>query len=132
MRPGKNVSVGFALLSAVPISTLSRHQAFSHPLGCFLGAAAQSIHAMTSALPETRLTRGMKQAATVMDSFSIRLGIFLRRYPAARVFVLFYMVRKILCKDGTPGGGYIEQEDKYLRKREGDKEKVQKKNFKRI
>lgn len=28
---------------------------------------------------------------------SIRLGIFLRRYPIARVFVIIYMVSKILA-----------------------------------
>ncbi|XP_037550546.1 golgin subfamily A member 5 [Nematolebias whitei] len=34
----------------------------------------------------------VRKAASTIDRFSIRLGIFLRRYPAARVFVILYMV----------------------------------------
>ncbi|XP_028926410.1 golgin subfamily A member 5 isoform X2 [Ornithorhynchus anatinus] len=33
----------------------------------------------------------VRKAASSIDQFSIRLGIFLRRYPIARVFVLIYM-----------------------------------------
>ncbi|XP_076013628.1 golgin subfamily A member 5 [Genypterus blacodes] len=33
----------------------------------------------------------VRKAASTIDRFSIRLGIFLRRYPAARVFVIIYM-----------------------------------------
>uniref|UniRef100_W5LIN8 Golgin subfamily A member 5 n=1 Tax=Astyanax mexicanus TaxID=7994 RepID=W5LIN8_ASTMX len=33
----------------------------------------------------------VREAASTIDRFSIRLGIFLRRYPAARVFVIVYM-----------------------------------------
>ncbi|KAJ8411931.1 hypothetical protein AAFF_G00155690 [Aldrovandia affinis] len=33
----------------------------------------------------------VRKAASTIDRFSIRLGIFLRRYPAARVFVILYM-----------------------------------------
>ncbi|XP_004635213.1 golgin subfamily A member 5 [Octodon degus] len=33
----------------------------------------------------------VRKAASSIDQFSIRLGIFLRRYPAARVFVIIYM-----------------------------------------
>ncbi|XP_072532850.1 golgin subfamily A member 5 [Salminus brasiliensis] len=33
----------------------------------------------------------VRKAASTIDRFSIRLGIFLRRYPAARVFVIVYM-----------------------------------------
>uniref|UniRef100_H2ZJK0 Golgin subfamily A member 5 n=1 Tax=Ciona savignyi TaxID=51511 RepID=H2ZJK0_CIOSA len=33
----------------------------------------------------------VKNAASVLDKFSIRLGIFLKRYPPARLFVLIYM-----------------------------------------
>nr|XP_057912990.1 golgin subfamily A member 5 isoform X2 [Doryrhamphus excisus]XP_057912991.1 golgin subfamily A member 5 isoform X2 [Doryrhamphus excisus]XP_057912993.1 golgin subfamily A member 5 isoform X2 [Doryrhamphus excisus]XP_057912994.1 golgin subfamily A member 5 isoform X2 [Doryrhamphus excisus] len=40
-------------------------------------------------------SRGMygkvQKAASTIDRFSIRLGIFLRRYPMARVFVILYM-----------------------------------------
>ncbi|XP_005099211.1 golgin subfamily A member 5 [Aplysia californica] len=37
------------------------------------------------------MTRRMKRAANSIDGFSIRLGVFLRRYPMARVFVILYM-----------------------------------------
>ncbi|KAJ8792170.1 hypothetical protein J1605_020021 [Eschrichtius robustus] len=33
----------------------------------------------------------VRKAASSIDQFSIRLGIFLRRYPIARVFVIIYM-----------------------------------------
>uniref|UniRef100_A0A6I8Q609 Golgin subfamily A member 5 n=1 Tax=Xenopus tropicalis TaxID=8364 RepID=A0A6I8Q609_XENTR len=33
----------------------------------------------------------VRKAATSIDQFSIRLGIFLRRYPIARVFIIIYM-----------------------------------------
>uniref|UniRef100_A0A671X9L1 Golgin subfamily A member 5 n=1 Tax=Sparus aurata TaxID=8175 RepID=A0A671X9L1_SPAAU len=33
----------------------------------------------------------VRKAASTIDRFSIRLGIFLRRYPMARVFVILYM-----------------------------------------
>ncbi|KAG5857864.1 hypothetical protein ANANG_G00023920 [Anguilla anguilla] len=33
----------------------------------------------------------VRKAASTIDKFSIRLGIFLRRYPVARVFVILYM-----------------------------------------
>ncbi|XP_008934498.1 PREDICTED: golgin subfamily A member 5 [Merops nubicus] len=33
----------------------------------------------------------VRKAASTIDHFSIRLGIFLRRYPIARVFVIIYM-----------------------------------------
>lgn len=33
----------------------------------------------------------VRKAASTIDHFSIRLGIFLRRYPAARVFVILYI-----------------------------------------
>ncbi|XP_069016775.1 golgin subfamily A member 5 [Embiotoca jacksoni] len=33
----------------------------------------------------------VRKAASTIDRFSIRLGIFLRRYPIARVFVIIYM-----------------------------------------
>uniref|UniRef100_A0A0B7B1M9 Uncharacterized protein n=1 Tax=Arion vulgaris TaxID=1028688 RepID=A0A0B7B1M9_9EUPU len=37
------------------------------------------------------VTRRMKRAANSIDGCSIRLGVFLRRYPVARVFVIVYM-----------------------------------------
>lgn len=36
--------------------------------------------------------RRVKQAYTEIDKLSIRVGIALRRFPIARIFVLFYMV----------------------------------------
>ncbi|CAI9561103.1 unnamed protein product [Staurois parvus] len=33
----------------------------------------------------------VRKAATTIDQFSIRLGVFLRRYPIARVFIIIYM-----------------------------------------
>ncbi|XP_070578497.1 golgin subfamily A member 5-like [Ptychodera flava] len=41
---------------------------------------------------DTGVTRSMKVAANTLDRFSVRLGIFLRRYPIARLFVIFYMI----------------------------------------
>ncbi|XP_053376956.1 golgin subfamily A member 5-like isoform X2 [Mercenaria mercenaria] len=41
---------------------------------------------------DTEVTRKMKRAVNSIDKFSIRLGVFFRRYPIARVFVIVYMV----------------------------------------
>ncbi|KAF7710805.1 hypothetical protein HF521_009677 [Silurus meridionalis] len=40
---------------------------------------------------ETGVYGKVRKAASTIDRFSIRLGIFLRRYPMARVFVIVYM-----------------------------------------
>ncbi|XP_060558221.1 golgin subfamily A member 5-like isoform X4 [Ruditapes philippinarum] len=40
---------------------------------------------------DTEVTRKMKRAVNSIDKFSIRLGVFFRRYPIARVFVIVYM-----------------------------------------
>ena len=37
------------------------------------------------------MTRHVKRAYSTLDKFSVRLGVFLRRYPIARVFVIVYM-----------------------------------------
>lgn len=37
------------------------------------------------------VTRRVKFAANTIDRFSIRLGLFLRRYPIARIFIIVYM-----------------------------------------
>ena len=37
------------------------------------------------------VARRVKRAYGSLDGFSVRLGLFLRRYPIARVFVLLYM-----------------------------------------
>ncbi|KAK7140413.1 hypothetical protein R3I94_012886 [Phoxinus phoxinus] len=41
--------------------------------------------------PGTGMYGKVRKAASTIDRFSIRLGIFLRRYPMARVFVIIYM-----------------------------------------
>lgn len=41
--------------------------------------------------PGTGVYGKVRNAASTIDRFSIRLGIFLRRYPMARVFVIIYM-----------------------------------------
>ncbi|CAL4105584.1 unnamed protein product [Meganyctiphanes norvegica] len=38
------------------------------------------------------ITLRVKRAYTTLDKFSVRLGVFLRRYPIARVFVIVYMM----------------------------------------
>ncbi|XP_071784235.1 golgin subfamily A member 5-like [Asterias amurensis] len=38
------------------------------------------------------VTKNVKRAANTLDRFSIRLGLFLRRYPIARLFVIAYMI----------------------------------------
>ena len=55
---------------------------------------------LPSFLRETPLdavvTKNVKRAANTIDRFSVRLGVFLRRYPIARLFVIAYMVRSIV------------------------------------
>ncbi|KAK2188634.1 hypothetical protein NP493_126g02011 [Ridgeia piscesae] len=41
---------------------------------------------------DSNVARKVKKAAYNIDRFSIRLGVFLRRYPIARIFVIIYMV----------------------------------------
>ncbi|XP_055949143.1 golgin subfamily A member 5-like [Argiope bruennichi] len=41
---------------------------------------------------DSALTRKVKRVYTSIDSFSIRLGVFFRRYPITRVFVIIYML----------------------------------------
>ncbi|XP_072031496.1 golgin subfamily A member 5-like [Amphiura filiformis] len=38
------------------------------------------------------VAKNVKRAANTIDRFSIRLGVFLRRYPIARLFVIGYMI----------------------------------------
>ncbi|XP_043264031.1 golgin-84 [Colletes gigas] len=40
---------------------------------------------------DTGVTRRVKRAYSLLDAISIRTGVFLRRYPLARILVLFYM-----------------------------------------
>ncbi|GAB1609746.1 golgin subfamily A member 5-like [Argonauta hians] len=46
---------------------------------------------LREAATDHEMTRRMKRAANNIDKFSVRLGVFLRRYPIARVFVIVYM-----------------------------------------
>eukprot|EP00118_Oscarella_pearsei_P001753 m.8360 g.8360 ORF g.8360 m.8360 type:complete len:695 (+) comp20534_c0_seq1:40-2124(+) len=41
---------------------------------------------------ETQIRKGVRKAANSLDKFSVQLGRFLRRYPIARVLVIFYMI----------------------------------------
>lgn len=41
---------------------------------------------------DTSVTRRVKRAYSSLDAISVRTGVFLRRYPLARILVLFYMV----------------------------------------
>ncbi|KAL8590077.1 hypothetical protein ACOMHN_034308 [Nucella lapillus] len=41
---------------------------------------------------DTEVTRRVKHYVNSIDRFSIRLGVFLRRYPMARIFLLGYMM----------------------------------------
>ncbi|XP_066258854.1 golgin subfamily A member 5 isoform X2 [Euwallacea similis] len=49
-------------------------------------------HFMRVSPHDAGMTRRVKHAYSSLDAVSIRTGIFLRRYPLARVFVFFYMV----------------------------------------
>ncbi|OWF43826.1 golgin subfamily A member 5-like isoform X2 [Mizuhopecten yessoensis] len=46
---------------------------------------------MRETATDTEVTKKMKRAANSIDKLGIRLGVFLRRYPIARVFVILYM-----------------------------------------
>lgn len=46
---------------------------------------------MRETATDTEVTKKMKRAANSIDKVGIRLGVFLRRYPIARVFVIIYM-----------------------------------------
>eukprot|EP00048_Salpingoeca_helianthica_P016553 m.232945 g.232945 ORF g.232945 m.232945 type:complete len:636 (+) comp18921_c0_seq1:98-2005(+) len=52
---------------------------------------ARTRGAFASGSADTPIVRRVKDAANVLDAFSIRLGVFLRRFPAARIFVMLYM-----------------------------------------
>lgn len=47
---------------------------------------------MREAPNDAEVTKKMKRAANTIDKFSIRLGIFLRRHPMSRIFIILYMV----------------------------------------
>ncbi|XP_048830960.1 golgin subfamily A member 5 isoform X1 [Brienomyrus brachyistius] len=57
------------------------------------GARARNVPVLFSDPegPSAGMYSKVRRAASTIDKFSIRLGIFLRRYPMARVFVILYM-----------------------------------------
>ncbi|XP_061700895.1 golgin subfamily A member 5 [Syngnathoides biaculeatus] len=56
-----------------------------------LGARHRNIPVLFSNEESPGMYGKVQKAASTIDRFSIRLGIFLRRYPMARVFVILYM-----------------------------------------
>lgn len=51
------------------------------------------VRSISSIMPsQLNDSRKVKRAVNEIDKFSIRLGLFLRRYPVARLFVIIYMV----------------------------------------
>jgi hypothetical protein len=62
------------------------------------GRSAASAHPTPAFLAETpfdtRVTKSVKRAYSAVDKLSMRIGDTLRRYPAARIFVIAYMVRE--------------------------------------
>lgn len=46
---------------------------------------------MREGVADTEVTRRVKRYVNTIDKVSIRLGVFLRRYPIARIFVIVYM-----------------------------------------
>lgn len=55
------------------------------------GARLRNTPVLFSDHDSTGVYGKVRKAASTIDRFSIRLGIFLRRYPMARVFVILYM-----------------------------------------
>ncbi|XP_078349611.1 golgin subfamily A member 5-like isoform X2 [Oculina patagonica] len=52
------------------------------------------VRSISSIMPsQLNDSRKVKRAVNEIDKFSIRLGLFLRRYPVARLFVIIYMVK---------------------------------------
>ena len=41
---------------------------------------------------DTGVARRVKRAYSSLDSVGVRIGVFLRRYPLARIFILIYIV----------------------------------------
>lgn len=58
----------------------------------FFLAKSQVPQFMRVSLLDAGVTRRVKRAYSTLDAFSVRTGIFLRRYPLARVFVFSYCV----------------------------------------
>lgn len=57
------------------------------------GVRARNLPAfMTESPGDTSVIRRLKRSANTLDRFSVQLGLFLRRYPLARIFVIAYMM----------------------------------------
>ena len=66
-------------------------------LQCFLQVFLSSYQLMINVrflelFPDTQSDKGLKVHSLIVILCSIRLGVFLRRYPIARIFVILYMV----------------------------------------
>jgi hypothetical protein len=67
--------------------------AFKVLTNCNILAAKARVPSFLMESPfDTGVTRRVKRAYSSLDAVSIRTGVFLRRYPLARIFVLCYMV----------------------------------------
>ena len=63
--------------------------------------AASRVRSVASILPVVAVggassggrLHNVRRAVNTVDRFSIRLGVFLKRYPKARLFTLLYVVR---------------------------------------
>ena len=51
-----------------------------------------------SGRPNNLLKRKAKQTLRSIDIISIRIGVFLRRYPIARMFIILYILRRWVKK----------------------------------
>lgn len=45
---------------------------------------------------DTGVARRVKRAYSTLDAISVRTGVFLRRYPLARIFIIIYMASIII------------------------------------
>jgi len=60
---------------------------------CYILTAKARVPSFLMESPfDTGVTRRVKRAYSSLDAVSIRTGVFLRRYPLARILVLCYMV----------------------------------------
>lgn len=59
----------------------------------FLIAKAKVPNFMLENALDTSVARGVKRAYTSLDSFGLRTGLYLRRYPLLRTILFIYVVR---------------------------------------
>lgn len=55
-------------------------------------AKAKVPHFMLEKAFDTSVARGVKRAYTSLDSFGLRTGMYLRRYPLLRTILFVYVV----------------------------------------